>query len=515
MSTQTNTQHTSDLIGQRQNRIEKVARLRELGFDPYPSKSTRTHTAQEIINNYDKLEGKEVTLAGRVMAWREHGELVFADLRDFSGQVQVYIHLPELPASNVETQNLGKDHLDLIDLGDHIEVTGTVTKTKRGQISIAPSQIKMMSKSIRPLPNKWKGITDPETRFRRRYLDMTMNPDVREIFTRRSRFWQAVRDFMNSNGFIEINTPILEHTTGGADARPFTTHINALDEDLYLRISHELPLKRLLGGGYEKVYDIGHRFRNEGFSDEHLPEHIAMEWYWAYADYREGMQLTEAMFKEILQKTFGTLQFNVRGFDIDLEKPWEVYDFTQLLKDRAGVDIFNDSVESMLTVLNQRGGEIEQAGDAQPTKPRVVDAIWKTIRREIGGPSFVVGIPKFFSPLAKTNEENPLLTDRFHPIIAGTEMANAFSELNDPQDQLERFLEQQAMRDAGDEEAQMLDIDFVEMLEYGMPPAVGFGMSERVFWIFEGVTAREGTPFPLTRRHLSGTTKKIYGLWDD
>ena len=500
------TQQTSDLIGQRQNRIAKIRQMRELGLDPYPTKSARTHGTDEIIKNYDELEGQEVTVAGRLMAWREHGELIFGDLQDNFGKIQLYIQLQNLGEFSVDSQNLGQEHLDLIDLGDYIEARGTVTKTKRGQISVAPVEIRILTKSVRPLPNKWTGITDTELRYRRRYLDMTMNPEIRQMFERRSAFWENIREFLNKRGFVEVNTPVLEHTTGGADARPFTTHINALDEDLYLRISQELPLKRLLGGGFEKVYDIGPRFRNEGFSDEHLPEHIALEWYWAYADYRDGMELTEEMFRTVLEATFGTLKFNVRGFEIDLEKEWEVWDYTELIKQRTGADIFNDTPERMLEILEKAGGELE----GNLSRPRVVDALWKTIRPTLGGPGFLVDVPKFVSPLAKSKKDNPELTERFHPIIAGTEMANAFTELNDPQDQLDRFMEQQKLRDAGDEEAQMLDIDFVEMLEYGMPPAVGFGLTERVFWVFQGVTAREGTPFPLTRYHLSESTRKIY-----
>lgn len=497
----------SDLIGQREQRIAKVKELLEKGINPYPGKSQRTHTADEVISNFGVLENTAVIVNGRIMTWRQHGEIQFLDLQDQTGRIQLYIRNEELQASNISKQTLGQDMLNLLDIGDHIEVHGVVTKTKTGQESILVSEIKLLSKSIRPLPNKWQGVTDKETRYRRRYLDMTMNPEVRDRFKRRSVFWNAVRDFMDSKGFSEVNIPVLEHTTGGADARPFVTYYDVLDETFYLRISHELPLKRLLGGGFEKVYDLGARFRNEGFSDEHLPEHVAMEWYWAYADYRDGMKLTEEMFKYVLEKTYGTLQFNVKGEEIDLDVEWGEIDFATVIKENFGVDVFDDSVEKLIKVYVENGGE----ADLGMNRSRVSDGLWKLIRKDIVGPVFLTGVPKFLSPLAKANVDDPRKADRFHPIILGSEMANAFSELNDPQEQLERFLEQQNMRDSGDEEAHMLDVDFVEMLEYGMPPAVGFGLSERVFWAFEGVTAREGVPFPPMKRFTDNFTKEIYG----
>ncbi len=499
---------TSDLIGQRNQRIEKVKLLLKMGFNPYPSNAFRTNNNNEIIEKFSKLENKEVSVVGRIMTWRKHGELEFMDLQDDTGRIQLYIKIKGLVDTNSEKNIIGYKDFGFLDIGDHIEVKGTVTKTNTGQESILVSQIRLVSKSLRPLPNKWTGITEKEARFRRRYLDMTMNPEIRKRFKRRAEFWTAVRDFLNERGFYEVNIPVLEHTTGGADARPFVTHYDALGEDFYLRISHELPLKRLLGGGYEKVYDLGPRFRNEGFSDEHLPEHIAMEWYWAYADYEDGMKLTEEMFKYVLERVYGTLKFNVRGFDVDLSKKWKRVEFCKIIKEKFNVDILSDPVEKLLAVL--KANSKEDVSEIK-NRSRASDALWKLIRPTIAGPIFLVGVPKFLSPLAKSNTKNPEITDRFHPIIAGSELANAFSELNDPQDQLERFVLQQKLREQGDDEAQMLDIDFVEMLEYGMPPAVGFGMSERVFWIFEDVSAREGVPFPPLRRGHENSTEKIYG----
>lgn len=499
--------HTSDLIGQRDQRIEKLVKLRELGINPYPEKSRRSHYTDQIVQNYASCEGSEATVSGRIMSWRKHGEIQFMDLQDDTGKLQLYIRNDTVQPLNTELQTLGLENFDLLDIGDHIEATGTVTKTESGQESLLVNSIRLLSKSIRPLPNKWKGVTDIDTRYRRRYLDMTMNPDVRNRFKRRAKFWGAVRDFMDSKGFNEINIPVLEHTTGGADARPFETHYDVLNENFYLRISHELPLKRLLGGGFDKVYDLGPRFRNEGFSEEHLPEHVAMEWYWAYSDYKDGMKLTEEMFKYVIEKTYGTLKFNIKGQQLDLSGKWGIIDFATIIKEKFNVDVFEDTVETLVKAYVENGGIAELTTN----RSRVADGLWKLIRKDIVGPVFLTGVPKYLSPLAKANSDDPRKADRFHPVILGSEMANAFSELNDPQEQLDRFLEQQGMRDSGDDEAHMLDIDFVEMLEYGMPPAVGFGLSERVFWAFEEVTAREGVPFPPMKRHFENSTKEIYG----
>ncbi|BCX13972.1 MAG: hypothetical protein KatS3mg085_504 [Candidatus Dojkabacteria bacterium] len=494
---------SSDLIGQRKLRIEKLNKLRKLGIDPFPPKSFRTHTTQQILNSFEELKGKNVCVAGRVWSKRSHGKIVFYDLRDFFGEIQLYIKSDELLPTDTEKQSIGFEDLDLIDVGDIVEAEGIITKTKSGEISVLVHKLRMLTKAIRPLPTN---LEDKEERYRRRYLDMQLHPEIRERFVRRSEFWNAIREFLNSKGFIEINIPVLEHVTGGADAKPFVTHYDALDQDFYLRISHELPLKRLLGAGYEKVYDIGPRFRNEGFSDEHLPEHIAMEFYWAYADARDGMELTKEMYRYVLQKVYGTTKFNIKGFNVDLNSEWEEIDFVKVIKDTFDVDVFEDSVDKMLQILKDNGVEL---GD-NVNRNRAVDNLWKLIRKTIGGPAFLVNVPKFLSPLAKSDPENKELTQRFHPVIAGSELANAFGELNDPIDQLERFLEQQELRESGDDEAHMLDIDFVEMLEYGMPPAVGFGLSERVFWFFENVTAKEGVPFPQLKYYIDETTKKIY-----
>ena len=282
--------------------------------------------------------------------------------------------------------------------------------------------------------------------------------------------------------------------------------MDALDQDFYLRISHELPLKRLIGGGYEKVYDIGSRFRNENYSDEHLPEHVAMEWYWAYADWQDGMKFIEDMFRYVLDQTFGTLKFHLNGKDVNVGANWERWDYATVIKDHYGIDVYDSSIEDIKKALLDNKLEVQKT----ESRARSIDKLWKNIRKDVVGPVWLINTPKFISPLAKSNPDDDRSAQRFQPIIAGSELGNGFSELNDPIDQLSRFVEQQNMREAGDDEAMMLDIDFVEMLEYGMPPACGWGNSERVFWLFEGVTAREGVPFPQLRAEIENTTKDIY-----
>ncbi|TWP08790.1 lysine--tRNA ligase, partial [TM7 phylum sp. oral taxon 351] len=399
---------------------------------------------------------------------------------------------------------LGMKQLKLLDTGDFIEAKGVMTTTQTGEKSVGVRELRLLTKSLRPMPEK---LENKEERLRRRYVDMNVNPEVRERFVRRSKFWQATRDYLNNHGFIEINVPVLEHTTGGADANPFVTHMDALgDQQFYLRISHELPLKRLIGAGFEKVYDLGPRFRNENYSDEHLPEHIAMEWYAAYWDWKQGMRFMESMYKDVLQKTFGTLQFQLGKFNVDMSGEWEVWDYAEVIRKHYGIDVYNTTIEEVASKLKEYNLEVEKTDSI----PRSIDKLWKNIRKDVAGPVWLVNTPKFISPLSKTNPENPETVERFQPVIAGSELGNGFSELNDPIDQLNRFLEQQQMRDAGDEEAMMLDIDYVEMLEYGMPPACGWGYSERVFWIFEGVTAREGVPFPQLKSEIDETTRAIY-----
>ena len=490
----------------RDERVRKLKTLRELGINPYPAEVVRSHELHEITDDFDKLEGQSVTVTGRITGIRKFGKLAFLVIRDQSGQVQLFITAANLSELDATTGQLGIEQLPLLDTGDFVEANGLVIRTQTGEISVQVEHLRLLTKSLRPMPVNYQEFTNKEERLRRRYVDMNVNADTRERFIRRSRFWQATRDFLNQRGFYEINIPVLEHTTGGADANPFVTHMDALDQDFYLRISHELPLKRMLGAGFEKVYDIGPRFRNENYSDEHLPEHVAMEWYWAYANWQDGIKFQTELFQHVLQAAFGTLQFKLGNFEADLSGEWEQWDYAETIRTKYDIDIFNCTLDEVKTALREHKLEVEQTENMV----RGIDKLWKNIRKDVVGPIWLINTPTFISPLAKTNPANPLITERFQLVVAGSELSNGFSELNDPLEQLGRFSEQQQMRDRGDDEAMMLDIDFVEMLEYGMPPACGLGFSERVFWVFEGVTAREGVPFPQLRYDVDEVTKSIY-----
>jgi lysyl-tRNA synthetase class 2 len=491
----------------RDERLRKLEELKGLGIDPYPAESNRTHMTADVVGKFDELEGQTVTVTGRIVGLRKFGKLAFIVLRDQSGQVQLFLHAPDVAPLDAAKGIVGMSELPLLDSGDFVEATGEVIKTKTGEISVGAKTLRLLTKSLRPLPTE---LTDKEQRLRRRYVDMNVNPDVYERFVRRSKFWQATRDFLGGHGFLEINNPVLESVAGGADANPFVTHMDALDQDFYLRISHELPLKRLLVAGYEKVFDIGPRFRNENYSDEHLPEHVAMEWYWAYADWEKGMQLTEEMIRAIVDATWGTRQFTLAdGKQVDFGKDGEHFpriSFVDVLKNEYDIDVFNSSMDDIAAKLKENKLEVEK----QDNRQRSLDKLWKKYRKTIAGPVFLVDMPTFMQPLAKTQPGNPELTEQFNLVFGGSEMCKAFSELNDPIDQYNRFLEQQKLRDAGDDEAQMMDIDYVEALEYAMPPACGLGFSERVFWSLEGVSAREGVPFPALRVEIDETTKSLY-----
>ncbi len=494
----------------RDERLRKLEDLKKLGVNPYPAKAGRTHTAAQITTDFDSLQGQTATQTGRITSIRKFGKIAFIVLKDASGSVQLFLKNGVTTETNGAENLIGIEHLQLLDSGDFIEASGPVIKTQTGEISIEVQTLKLLTKSLRPLPTEQDGFTNKEERLRRRYVDTNVNKNVYQRYIRRSNFWQAAREFLINEGFIEINIPVLEGIAGGADANPFVTHMDALDQDFYLRISHELPLKRLLGGGYEKVFDIGPRFRNENYSDEHLPEHIALEWYWAYADWRDGMQLTQRFIRHIADKTWGTRQFTLmNGQQVDLgpdDQDWPEVSFIGIIKDRYSIDVFNTSLEDVQAAVKTNGIDVEKADNIN----RCIDKLWKKIRVEIAGPAFLVDVPTFLQPLAKTQAADSRLSEQFNLLIGGTEACKAYSELNDPLDQLSRFTEQQQLRDAGDAEAMMLDIDFVEMLEYGMPPACGYGHSERIFWMLEGVTAREGVPFPQLRAEVDETTRKIY-----
>lgn len=494
----------------RNERIRKLQELKTLGVNPYPAKASRSIGAGEISEQFEALENQPATVAGRIVSIRKFGKLAFIVVKDTTGEIQLFITEKTLGELRPEHSELSIKQLGLLDIGDFIEARGTVIKTKTGEVSIETQTLKLLTKSLRPMPQGHEAFTNKEERMRRRYIDINVNQNVHDRYIRRSRFWQATRDFLLQEGFIEINVPVLEHTTGGADANPFVTHMDALDEDFYLRISHELPLKRLIGAGYEKVFDIGPRFRNENYSDEHLPEHVAMEWYWAYADWEDGMALTQKMIRHIADHVWGTRKFTLaNGQEVDLgndDIDFPRISFVDIIREHYNIDVFDTTIEEVSSKLLEYKLEVEKTDSI----PRGLDKLWKRIRKDIAGPAFLIDVPVFLQPLAKKQAADERLTDQFNLMLGGTEACKAYSELNDPLDQLERFTEQQDLRDQGDDEAMMLDIDFVEMLEYGMPPTCGYGHSERLFWLLEGVTAREGVPFPQLRREIDTVTKEIY-----
>ena len=477
----------------RAERLKKLEKLKEAGMEAYPSRSGRTHSVDQFLENHRILEknSEEVILAGRVMSIREHGGSLFVDIFDGTIKAQVYFKKENLK------ENAFEQFLLFVDTGDIIEIGGVAFTTKRGMPSLLGNSWRMLAKSLAPVPDQWFGIKDEDERFRKRYLDILLTKDLADRIRRRSVFWNAFRQFLLDRDFVEVETPVLETTTGGADARPFKTHHNALDMDVYLRISAgELWQKRLMVAGLPKVFEIGRIFRNEGISHEHAQDYTQIEFYEVFKDYESGMEMVEELYKYVALKTFGTLQFKVGAFDVDLGVPWERYDYTETIKKYMNIDIGTADLGVIEIKLRELGVTFNQEGW---NKSRAIDTLWKYCRRQIRGPGFLVGVPKELSPLAKSDPKNPGRTERFQPIIAGSELGNGYSELNDPIDQAQRFAEQAKLREAGDEEAQMDDKSFVEALEYGMPPALGFGVSERLFSFLEGVSIREAQIFPLLR----------------
>ena len=482
----------SNLDEIRDARLAKLQLLKEKGIDPYPAVSNATHTLIQLVNSFTSLESEKVmvTAVGRVMSFRSQGGLIFFDLYDGTAKFQSLLK-----------KDIAEEAFDLFnqaaDIGDFVEVTGTLFITKRGQQTIEVISWRMLAKSLRPLPEKWAGIQDVEERLRKRYLDILFNEDVREMVIKKAKFWQSIRTFLINEGFLEVETPVLENTTGGADARPFATHHNALDMDVYLRISAgELWQKKLMVAGFPKVFEIGRIFRNEGISPEHLQDYTQMEFYWGYADYQKGMDLVERMYKYVAQETFGTLQFKIGDFDVDLGKKWEVFDYSETIHKITGVDIRTADLNAIEAGLKEFKIKYDTKGW---NRLRAIDSLWKYCRKQIGGPGFLVGIPKELSPLAKGDDKNTTIVQQFQPLIGGSELGKGYSELNDPIDQAERFEAQTKLRDAGDDEAQMFDHDFVEALEYGMPPTCGFGLSERLFAFLSNKPTRETQIFPLMK----------------
>lgn len=482
----------------RKVRLEKLKSLQDSGLLAYPATTKRSHSIAEVLQNWKKFvkkpassAGREIVLAGRIMAMRGHGGATFLDILDGESKIQGLIKEDKLGEKGY------KFFIDHFDIGDFVEIKGVLIETKRGEKTIEATDYKMLAKSLLPLPEKWHGLQDEEEKLRKRYLDILFNPEVKEMIKKRAIFWNSMREFLIEKGFLEVETPVLEVTPGGADARPFITHHNALDLDVNLRISMgELWQKKLMVAGFEKTFEIGRMFRNEGMDAEHLQDYTDMEFYWAYADYKMGMEMVEEMYKYVAKKTFGTLKFKIKGFEVDLGKKWEKYDYATIISKETGVNITEASLPEMEKALQKLKVDYDKKGF---NKTRAIDNLWKYCRKNIQGPGFLIHLPIEVSPLAKKDEKDPRKVQRFQVIFAGSELGNGYSELNDPIDQAERFAEQQKLRDKGDQEAQMFDKDFIEALEHGMPPTCGFGLSERVFSFFMDKPMRETQIFPLMK----------------
>lgn len=476
----------------RKTKIEKVKALRKAGIDPYPAVSKRTHSVDEALANFDELAAsqREIVLAGRVMAKREHGGSVFFDFNDGSGKIQGFI----------KEDTVGKEKFEQFkesfDIGDFVEVKGTLFKTKAGEKTLLAVGYELLAKALLPLPEKWHGLEDIEERLRKRYLDLIMNPEEKEIFIKKFRFWQATREFLLKEGGLEVDTPVLEQVPGGADAEPFKTHMNALGVDLYLRISPELHLKRLIVAGFEKVFEIGRIFRNEGMDREHLQDYTQMEVYWAYYDYEKLMELTERLVKHVIKETLGALSHEYRGKTVNWDGKWKTYDYFNEFNKYTGLNLADISEKELKKYAEKEGVDTS----LHVGRGRLIDVIFKKkVRPELWEPGFLVLPPVDIEPLAKRWPKDPNKVERFQIVACGSELGKGFSELNDPLDQRQRFEEQTKLREAGDKEAQRMDEDFVEALEYGMPPTAGFAYSERLFAFIMDRPVRETVFSPLMK----------------
>jgi len=480
----------SNIEDLRADREKKIGRLKELGINPYPSKANITHSVEKVILQFNELEstGMQITIAGRVMAFREHGAIAFMDIQDGSGRIQGFCSREELG------EKLFDILIETMSTGDFIEVTGVAYITKRGTQAVLVRDWKVLGKALQNIPTEHFGIKDEDEKYRKRYLDLLLNQEERDLFVKKAQFWDVIRDFMKRHDFLEIETPFFEVTTGGAEARPFVTHHNDFDMNVYLRIcAGELWQKRLMAAGFGKTFEIGKVFRNEGSSPEHLQEFTNIEFYWSYADYRDGMKLVRELYIEIAEKVFGTTRFETRGHKFDFSDEWIEIDYVAEVKKQTGVDIVTASEVEMEEKLRELGVQYEGNN-----RERLTDTLWKYCRKNISGPAFLVNHPKLIAPLAKSRADGSTV-EMFQPIIAGSEVGRGYSELNDPIDQRQRFEIQQQLLDAGDEEAMMPDWEFVEMLEYGMPPTCGFGFGERLFAFLAGKTIREAQLFPLMK----------------
>lgn len=473
-------------------RREKLTAIEALDIEPFGRKYNFTHHAADVLANFETLEGQTAKLAGRIMSVRGHGKTCFAHLMDMSGKIQLYFRQDAIGEEEYQK-------IHLLDIGDILGVEGTVFRTQRGEISIKISSFEILSKSLRPLPEKWHGLRDVEMRYRQRYLDLIVNPEVRQTFVTRSKIIRALRCFLDAKDFLEVETPMMHPIAGGAAARPFITHHNALDMKLYMRIAPELYLKRLIVGGFEKVYELGRMFRNEGISIKHNPEFTMVELYQAYADHEDVMRLTEELISSVAQEVLGTTKITYQGQEIDLTPPWNRMTMPEAIKKFARVDF--DAVKT----IEEARALADQLGVKYETKDGIggiLNRVFEEVAEEhLIQPTFITGHPTEISPLAKRNKDNPDITDRFEAFIFAREIANGFSELNDPIDQKGRFLEQVAQRESGDDEAHMMDEDYVTALEFGLPPTggLGIGIDRLVMFLTDSYSIRDVLLFPHMR----------------
>jgi len=479
-------QQLSELL---QIRRQKMEALRAKGVEPFGSKFEADHYSVAIADRFDQLEGKEVTVAGRLISIRSHGKASFAHLQDYRGKIQIYLRQDQLGPEKYEL-------LDLFDIGDFIGVRGEVFRTQKGEVTVKVLDFAYLAKALRPLPEKWHGLKDIELRYRQRYVDLIVNQEVKETFIKRSRIISTMRELLNEWGFLEVETPIMQTIAGGALARPFVTHHNALDIRLYLRIATELHLKRLLVGGLDKVYEIGRIFRNEGISTIHNPEFTSVEIYQNYADYEDMMWITENLIYQIAVKVLGTGKLTFQGKELDLTPPWPRETMIESVRKYSGVDFSKlTDGQAAFEVARKAGLELDKGmswGD-------ILYLFFEEFCEEqLLSPVFITGFPVEVSPLAKKMDSDPRLTIRFEAFIAGWEIANAFTELNDPIDQRERFMQQLSKREAGDDEAHVMDEDFIHALEYGMPPAggLGIGIDRMVMLLTDNISIRDVILFP-------------------
>lgn len=478
---------------QKQIRINKLKDLQAAGCDPFEiTKATQTHFAQQIADHFEELEEKDVSICGRIMTWRDMGKANFIDVRDRTGRIQVYVRMNDI--GEEEFKEFKK-----WDLGDIVQVDGFVFKTRTGEISVHAKKITLLSKSLLPLPEKFHGLTDTDTRYRKRYLDMIMNPDVKDTFIKRSKIISSIRSYLDNLGFVEVETPILNNIAGGAAARPFITHHNSLDMDMYLRIATELYLKRLIVGGMERVYEIGRNFRNEGMDVRHNPEFTCIELYQAYTDYHGMMDIAEALIRNAANEVCdGNLHITFNGTEIDLETPFARLTMVEAVKKFSGVDFaeFMSDDEKAIEIAKEKGIEIE---NGKATWGDILNSFFEEfVEENLIQPTFIMDYPVEISPLTKRKPDCPVLTERFELFILGGEYGNAYSELNDPIDQMSRFEAQMKLREAGDDEANMIDHDFVTALEYGMPPTggLGIGIDRLVMLLTDNYSIRDVLLFP-------------------